>query len=433
MKTGALPSRRTFAWALYDFANSAFATSVLSVIFSVYFARVLVPADGALLLGARVPGESLWGYLISTVMAFVILLSPVLGAMADQGALKRRFLTLWATAGALGTMGLFFATPERLFSAMACFFVATLGFEMSLVFYNAFLKDVSNHANAGRVSGLGFALGYIGGGVCLAVNMAMLNKPAIFGLASDDTTLPVRACMLLVGCWWFIFSIPTFLWVHDQPLPSAAPRRQWAGAFRQLAGTFKEIRLRPNLLRFLIAYVVYDDGVQTIILMASIFGAKALGFTTGQLAICFLMIQFVAFIGALVCGKLADQWSHKKVILTTLAVYVGVTIWAVVMKNQSEFWALGAIVGLILGGTQAASRSFFSLMVPADKSSEFFAFFSIIGKAGSLMGPFVFGVVAQFFGLRAGVASLLVFFVAGGLILIGVKEPSIPSNSPTVK
>jgi UMF1 family MFS transporter len=163
--------------------------------------------------------------------------------------------------------------------------------------------------------------------------------------------------------------------------------------------------------------------------MASIFGAKALGMSTGQLALCFLMIQFVAFVGALVCGRLADSWSHKKVILCTLAVYLGVICWAVVMTDQRQFWILGAVVGLVLGGTQAASRSFFSVMVPHEKSAEFFAFFSIIGKAGSLVGPFVFGVVSQFYGLRAGVASLLLFFVLGGMILARVDEKVMEAPS----
>ncbi len=400
---------------MYDFANSAFATSVLSVIFSVYFASVLVPHEGVRIGPWMVPGESLWGYLISAVMLIVIILSPVLGALADRRALKRASLAFWATLGSICTMGLFFAKPGNLPISILFAFLAILGFEMSLVFYNAFLTDISDESNAGRISGLGFALGYIGGGLCLAINLMMLKQPSV------DKTWPVRAGMFLVGAWWLLFSLPTFAWVRDQhpPLPASHPV---LNTLHQLKQTFSEIRQRPQLFRFLLAFVLYDDGVQTVILMASIFGAKALGMTTGQLALCFLMIQFVAFIGALVCGKLADSWSHKKVILSTLVCYLGVICWAVVMTDQRQFWILGAIVGLILGGTQAASRSFFAMMVPPERSTEFFAFFSIIGKAGSLFGPFVFGVVSQFFGLRAGVASLLGFFIVGGLILTGVIE-----------
>jgi UMF1 family MFS transporter len=258
--------------------------------------------------------------------------------------------------------------------------------------------------------------------------MIMIQRPELFGLSSGDKTLPVRAGMMLVGLWWFVFSIPTFLWVKDKPRVSVSTEKT-VSSFRQLASTFRAIRQRPELFQFLLAYVIYDDGVQTVILMASIFGAKALGMSTGQLALCFLMIQFVAFVGALVCGRLADGWSHKKVILSTLTVYIGVIIWGAVMTSQRQFWLLGAIVGLILGGTQAASRSLFALMTPPEKSSEFFAFFSIIGKVGALVGPFVFGLVSQFYGLRAGVASLLFFFIVGGGILLGVIESPAYDNS----
>ncbi len=415
---------------MYDFANSAFATSVLSVIFSVYFANVLVPHEGILVGPWRIPGESLWGYLISFVMFFVIVLSPTLGALADQQLLKRFLLLLWATVGAFCTMGLVWAAPGRLALTMALVFFAVLGFEMSLVFYNAFLKDIVSDEAAGRVSGLGFALGYIGGGLCLALNMVMLNRPEMFGFSGTDKTLPVRVGMMVVGGWWFLFSIPIFLWVKDAGHRTAS-RYKLNTTLRQLKETFRSMLSNRPLARFLLAFVIYDDGVQTVILMASIFGAKALGMSTGQLALCFLMIQFVAFIGALVCGRLADSWSHKKVILITLAIYVGVICWGVFMTKIYEFWILGAVVGLVLGGTQAASRSLFALMIPADKSSEYFALFSIIGKAGSFLGPLVFGVVSQFFGLRVGVGSLMIFFLVGGGILFGVIEsPSSYGNKP---
>ena len=409
MKLPSLP-RPVYAWAMYDFANSAFATVVLSVIFNVYFARVVVPPEGVRWAGMTIPGESLWGYLISLVMLLVLVLSPLLGALADKRSLKRAFLVFWATVGALSTVGLASAAPGRVAPTAVLLLLAALGFEMSLVFYNAFLKDVSDDSNAGRVSGLGFALGYIGGGLCLALNMALIN--------GTDPARGVRMGMIAVGLWWLVFALPSFIWLRDRPVASAP----MGNVIESLKDTLKAVRKIPSMGRFLLAYVIYEDGIQTVIVMASIFGAKELGMTTGQLALCFLFIQFVAFIGAMACGRLADAWGHKRVILLTLFLYMGAISWAVVMKTPAEFWGLGAIVGIVLGGSQAASRSFFARLVPIEKSSEFFALFSIVGKAAAFMGPLVFGIAAQFWGLRAGVASLLVFFVVGGSVLLPVRE-----------
>lgn len=420
-------SRKTVvAWAMYDFANSAYATSVLSVIFSVYFASVIVPPEGALILGVRVPGESLWGYLISAVMASVILLSPVLGHAADVLSKKKQALVFWALIGALSAMALIHAEPGHL--AYACLFayLGTLGYEMSLVFYNAFLNDISDERTAGRISGLGFALGYVGGGLCLALNLVMIKKPELFGIASGDMTWPIRVSIFVVGLWWLGFSIPTFIELRDKPravketasFPTLALR-----SIAQMKSTLREIFREPRVRRFLMAYLIYDDGVQTILLMASIFGAKALNMSTSELAMCYLAIQFVAFVGALACGHLADHWSHKKVIMTGLVCFGIVTAWAVTMHSASQFWVLGLIVGLIMGGVQAASRSLFSLMIPAERSAEYFSIFSIVGKATALIGPFVFGLTAQLFGLRPAVAAMIAFFVVGGIILNGVQEP----------
>lgn len=412
-------------WALYDAANSAYATSVMSVIFGVYFVQVLVPAGGAAFFGFSIPGESLWSYLISSVMAVVIVLSPSLGALADHKALKRPFLMFWAVLGILATMALFGATPGRLLFSCVTFFLATAGYEMSLVFYNAFLTDVSDEATSGRVSGLGFAVGYVGGGLCLALNMVMIAKPDFFGLASADDTLPVRAGILVVGLWWLVFSLPMFAWVKDRApvtMSHLAAREVLTGYFRQFRRTWGDLRQRPELRRFTLSYFLYNDGIQTVILMASIFGAKELGMSTAQLGLCYLVIQFVAFVGAMAMGRAADAWSHKNVVLVTLIVFCGVSLWALVINSSREFWILGIILGVVLGGSQAASRSLFSILIPARQAGEFFAIFSIVGKAGSLMGPLLFGAVSHVGGLRAGVFSLVVFFIAGGVFLLRVDE-----------
>ncbi len=419
-------SRPIFAWVMYDFANSAFATSFLSVIFSVYFANVLVPPEGLSVYGFLIPGESLWGYLISSVMFCILFLAPSLGHRADERGQKRFFLILFIIVGGLATCALVGARPGHLGYAVVFAFLAILAYEMSFVFYNAFLNEMTEEASRGRISGLGFAFGYIGGGLCLALNMVMIQKPHLFGLSGGDATWPIRVSIGVVGLWWVIFSIPVFIWLFDTPRPASrfqADQNLFGlHAFRQLKHTLKDVFHRPDCARFLLAFLIYDDGIQTIILMASIFGAKVLGMNGGQLALCYLMIQFVAFMGALVLGRLADVWDHKSVILCTLVIFAGVVLWGLVIQHVWQFWILGAVVGLVMGGAQAASRSLFSVLIPEERAGEFFSLFSLVGKAASLVGPFVFGVVSQFYGIRAGVGSLLVFFVVGGAILFSVDE-----------
>jgi MFS transporter, UMF1 family len=411
-------SKEIFGWAMYDWANSAYTTSIQTVIFSVYFVKTLVPAAGVMLAGHRVDGTSLWGYLNSFGMLLVILISPGLGATADRNASKHRHLSFWIWVGSALTMSLFWATPNRLGWAILSIVLASLAYEMSLVFYNAFLKNICPEEESGYVSGLGFALGYIGGGLCLALNMLMIAKPRLFHLLSADPTLPARMSFFTVGIWWLLFSIPVMLWVKDR-------REKVIGgsaSFFQLFFTLRESFREKATGRFLLSYLIYNDGIQTIILMAAVFGAQALGMNTVQLGLCYLMIQFVAFFGATICGSWADRWSHKKVILVTLAIYAAVTIWGMIMKSQLEFWILGFVIGLILGGSQAASRSLFSNLIPQEKSGEMFALFSVVGKASSFFGPLVFGAVNQVWGLRPAVGSLLIFFLVGGTILATVKE-----------
>jgi len=409
---------------MYDFANSAYSTSIVTVLFAVYFVKAVVPPQGGRFLGIMWEGESLWGFLVTAVMAVVIIFSPFMGAWADRNASKRKFLFWLTLAGGLGTTGLFLARPGYLGTALGFGFLSFLAYELAQVFYNAFLNDIAEGGNSGRISGLGFALGYIGGGLCLALNLWMIKNPQFFGLGGPDSSLPLRASFFVVGIWWLLFSLPTFIWVKDKTIPRERVPLPVMGkeTWDELRDTFRMVLKEKDISRFLLAYLIFNDGIQTLLVMSSIVGARLTGMSTADLALCFLVIQFVAFFGASFFGWLADKWSHKKAILLTLAVYIFVSLWASIMRRPGEFWVLGIITGIILGGSQSAARSLYSKMIPADRASEFFSFLAVVGKASALFGPLIFGLVVQKWGLRPGVASFALFYLVGGLILCSVKE-----------
>jgi UMF1 family MFS transporter len=415
--------RRVWGWAMYDFANSAFATTILAVVFNVYFARRVVPPEGVLLFGRAVTGTALWGYVVSASMAVVLLLTPVLGAAADRAGRRKFFLGLFWAAGCAGSAGLFFAGPGRVWEASILFMLANVGFAGGLAFYNAMLSSLADEESLGRVSGFGWAVGYAGGGLCLLLNLFMIRSPAAFGIpASDD--LPVRACFLTVGIWWFLFSLPLFLWVPEAP-PDGPPERGslFRLGWRRLAETGKDLGRYRNLLSFLAAYLVYNDGIETVILMASLVGAQLLGMGQDELVLCFLMIQGVALAGSLAFGWLSDRAGHRAALLAALAAFGAAVLWAALcMDTVREFWMLGVVVGLVLGGSQAASRALMALLTPRAKSAEFFSFFGAVGKLTAVVGPLVFGAAAQAWGVRVGMLALLPFFAAGGLLLLRVRE-----------
>ena len=415
-------SKEQFGWAFYDFANSAYATTMITAIFSVYFVSQLVPAEGAIIAGQLIPAESVWSYLVSLVMICVVLIAPILGSMADQKGTKRLLIAIWTLFGGVSTLFLFGATPGRFHYGLLFAFLSFLGYEMAVVFYNAFINEVAEEKEKGWVSGYGFALGYLGGGLCLAINSVMIAKPDFFGLGGNDPSLRYRACFFMVGVWWLVFSIPTFLWVRDKK----RAHQKAIINFAQFFLTVKKILKIRNIGPFLLAYLLYNDGIQTLIIMASIFGANVLGMTIQQLGLCILLIQFVAFFGALFFGRLADSFGHKKTVLLTLGIYFFITVWAYFMSSQVEFWMMGIIVGLILGGSQAASRSLYAQMVPKGQEGELFGVYSVVGKAASILGPFLFGLATQLAGLRFGVLVLALFFIAGGTILaVGVTDKNL--------
>jgi UMF1 family MFS transporter len=420
--------REIFGWAMYDFANSAFATTILAVIFNQYFATVVAGGErGVEILGFRLHGASFFTFSVSLSMAISALFSPFLGAIADTSGSKKRFLIFFCYMAVLFTGLLYFVREGNYWMGAVFFIIANIGFAEGNVFYNAFLPEISTGQNIGRISGLGWALGYIGGGALLAINLIMLKYPGVLGFPAGYFT--VQDCFLSVAVWWLIFSLPTFLFLKERSKASL-PRVEvnyFREGYRRLRHTFQRVKTFKELSKFLLAFLVYNDGIETVIVMASIFGADVLGMKTNELIIFFLMVQGIAFVGAMIFGFLADAIGNKKTVMISLGIWCLIVLWAfqlgILWAPKTEYWILGVLVAIVLGGSQAASRSLQGLFTPDANSAEFFAFFGVSGKFASIFGPLIYGILIAITGsVRSGVLSVLLFFVAGMVILWTVNE-----------
>jgi UMF1 family MFS transporter len=409
--------RAWLGWCSYDWANSAFATVGLAAVLPVYFVT-LVPAGGIHLplLGQdlTITAAALWGYTISVSAVLVATLAPWLGALADARGWRRPLLILFCLAGAAGTSLLSLAGPGQFLLAALFFTLANLGFAGGNIFYNSFLPVIAAPHEVDRLSARGFAWGYLGGGICLALVFVMIQEHAWFGFAGPGEA--TRAGFLLTGLWWLGFALPTFLWVRDQ-----GPRPATGRKLQSYAQTFREILPYRDLLRFLIAFLLFNDGIETIIVVSAVFGREELGMSQGAILGCFLMIQIIAMPGSLLFGRIAERWSAKAAILACLACFILLTLYAFFMHRAWEFWLLGLVVALILGGSQAISRSLFASLIPPHKEAEFFGFYAIGSKFATIFGPLLFALIGSLTGSnRLSILGLLFFFVAGGLLLLGV-------------
>jgi UMF1 family MFS transporter len=421
MKSQPTKKQSWFGWCMYDWANSAFATVVLSAVLPVYFVA-LVPEEGALIsflgFSRTIQATALWGYAVSLSMLIVAITSPYLGSMADRSGMHRRFLFAYCFIGVVATSLLFFATSGRYLLAASLFIAANIGFAGGNVFYNAFLPKLAANHELDRLSSRGFAYGYIGGGIALLLVFAMIQGYSYLGLA--DKGAASRAGFLLTGLWWFLFAVPTYLYVRI-PASSIMPdnlHRGLRGYFR----IFAEIKKYPSLLLFLIAFLFYNDGIQTIIVVAAIFAREELELSQGTILACFLMIQFVAMPGTLLFGRLAEISGAKRSIYVALFLFILVTIYAYFMEHAWEFWLLGFVIAIILGGSQAVSRSFFSSLIPEGKHAEFFGFYAISAKFASVFGPLLFAIIIDITGsARLSILALTIFFVTGMALLSQVK------------
>ena len=418
--------RGVLAWAMYDWANSAFATTVMAGFFPAFFQKFWS-------LGvAPTVSTSRLGLANGVAGLVVAILAPMLGAIADRGGGRKRFLIAWSLIGIFATAGLYWAQKGDWQSAFNLFVLGSIGFSAANVFYDALLLDVAAERDLDRVSAYGYALGYLGGGLLFALNVVMTLKPAWFGLA--DAASAVQFSFLTVAIWWFVFMLPLATRVKERPALWAAaggsgngtaesPWQLVLAGFRELRQTLREIRRYRELALFLLAYWLYIDAVNTIIKMAVDYGV-ALGLPTSSLLAALLLTQFVAFPAALFFGWLGDRIGAKRGILIGIVIYSFATLYAFFLDSVVEFFALATVIGLVQGGVQSLSRSFFGKLVPQGRSGEFFGFYNMMGKFATVVGPLLVGVVALTTGSsRASIASLVILFVAGGLLLLRVREP----------
>lgn len=406
-----LRQRPVFAWALYDWANSAFATTVMAGFFPIFFRQFWNPGVEATVSTFRL------GVANGTASAILAVLAPVLGAIADRGGARMRFLAAFTFMGVVSTAALYFVEQGAWQWAAFLYVVASLGFWGGMIFYDSLLIDVAPPDRLDVVSGFGYSLGYLGGGVLFAINVWMTLDPARFGLASAADA--VRLSFLMVGAWWTLFAVPMFFLVQERrEVVHPGAMKAVRDGFAQLAATFHEIRRYRALLLFLLSYWLYIDGVNTIMKMAVDYGL-ALGFPTNSLIVALLVTQFVGFPAALFFGWLGQRVSPLAGIFVGIAVYTLVTIWATFMSSVIEFYFMAVAIGLVQGAIQSLSRSYFGSLIPRDRPGEFFGFYNMMGKFASVLGPFLMGITALVTGSsRGSLLSLVVLFAGGGWLLL---------------
>jgi len=407
--------RAVVSWALYDWANSAFATVMLAGFFPIFFRDVWSAGEASSNITFRL------GLANSIASLVIVAFGPVLGAIADRGGARKRFLLAFLALGVTMTGALTWVAMGRWEVALVLFVLSTVGFLGANVFYDALIVSVTSEDRYDVVSALGYALGYLGGGVLFAVCVAMTLWPARFGLAGAEQA--VRLSFLLTAVWWAVFAIPLFLFVREQGATAQSGLVSAVrGGLSQLAATFRELRGIRTVGLFLLAYWLYIDGVDTIIRMAVDYG-MALGFGRSGLILALLITQFVGFPAAIAFGRIGTRLGAKTGILIGIGVYVGVTVWAFFMDSSWEFYALAVTIGLVQGGVQALSRSFYARLIPPEKSAEFFGFYNMLGKFAAVIGPVLMGWVGVVTGNpRLAILSILVLFVGGGTLLLFVKR-----------
>ena len=404
---------KVFSWLLFDFANTSFSVIMVTFVFPLYFKNVICSGDPS--------GDALWGFSISLSMLIVALISPVLGAAADYSGKRKRFLFVFTLISVIATALLSLSGPGMAFAAVALFILANIGFEGGLVFYDAYLKEIATDKSVGRVSGYGFAMGYLGAFAILLLTKPLLNKGIVLSNAPN-----VQLSFLAAAVFFCLFAAPIFLVLRDQQ-KEARPAISFAAlgsSIREVKHTVRHIMNYPDLVRFLLAYFFYNDAILTVIAFSSIYAQNTLGFTTGELIVFFMLVQTTAIAGSIIFGFVTDKIGPKRTIVITLLIWFVVVLAAIFADRKELFFYTGMLAGLSMGSSQAASRSMMARLTPREHVTEFFGFYDgTFGKASAIAGPLMFGLVSAYAGSqKAALASLLMFFTIGLLLMTRVRS-----------
>lgn len=429
--------REQRGWYFYDWGNSAFSTTVVTLFLGPYLTSLAKTAAGEggsiYPLGIAVDPRAYWGYLISLSVVLQAFLMPVVGALADFGRRKKELLALCAYTGASATIGMYFLEGADYLLGGVLFLIANVAFGSSLVVYNSFLPEIAAPEDRDSVSSTGWGLGYLGGGLLLALNLVLYTRADAFGLTESRA---VRISLASAGIWWAVFTIPTVLALRNRPSLNQLARGQHllTVGFLQLFRTLAGLKNYPKTLVFLLGYTFYNDAIQTVISLASQFGSEELKIPLSQLTMAILMVQFVAFFGALTFNWIATRITAKRAVMLSLVIWIGVVAsMYLFVKTTAEFFVMAAIVAIVLGGSQALSRALFSLMIPPGKEAEYFALYEISDKGTSWLCPMIFALALDYTGsYRQSILSLLVFFIAGLAILSRVQVEAAAEEAKSV-
>ena len=426
--------KNLWGWAMYDWANSAFATTVMAGFFPIFFKKFWSHGADVNMSTAQL------GIGNSIASLIVALMAPVLGAIADKGSAKKKFLIFFAYLGVLMAASLFLVQKGEWAWAIFIYAMGIIGFSGANVFYDSLLPSVADEDRIDYVSGFGFSMGYLGGGLLFLINVLMTLMPKKFGLT--DSGEAIRYSFLSVALWWGMFTIFTILWVKEGKKAALHNGGSViADGLRQFIGTFSKIRHLKTVFLFLLAYWFYIDGVDTIIRMAVDYG-MSLGFDSNDLIVALLIVQFVGFPAALAFGKLGQSWGVRKAIYLAIGVYMFITVWGVMMTKKEEFYVLAIIIGLVQGGIQALSRSYYSRLIPKEQSAEYYGFYNMLGKFAAIFGPALMGIVGLIarrllmppaptpeqivtvgqLASRWGIGSILILFLLGAILFYFVDE-----------
>jgi len=403
--------RAVWSWALFDFANSPFTTLVVTFVYATYFTQAIAPDP--------VQGTAQWSRAITITALIVALSSPILGALADRGGYRKLFVLIATGICIAATVALYDVLPGQVMRALTTLVVANVAFEFATVFYNAFLPDVAAPERTGTVSGWGWGLGYVGGLLALALALLALIQPDVpwFGF-SKETGENVRATNLLVAVWFAVFSLPLMIWVHEDKSRVSKSGRVVADAFAQLGRTFAELRKHSEMVKFLVARLIYNDALVTIFAFGGIYAAGTFGFTITEVLLFGIVINLFAGIGAIAMGYLDDYLGSKRTISISLVGLLLATALAVAATDKVWLWVAGIMIGIFSGPNQSSSRALMARFAPADMENEFFGFFAFSGKLTAFFGPFMLGVLTAVSGSqRFGVSIVLVLFTIGLLLL----------------